>query len=276
MLSIKDLNESLDRKYYLTEKVNHENDEINALLRKYVGKKNIPDKARKAIEDAGITVDKRWDEISFIGPNGRRLGGSGRTWRTGPMAPQYHYKDDDFGSYYTDEQRAIRKSEKNSEKGINREPNWDLSIRGTDREKNSWDKVDLKGYLTTNKPEISARERRDALKYPGAGDHTWSNWNSDYTVTNSEYEKELRPYSDDYKRAVDERNKGQRFRDMKYTDSGMKTDDEIEAEVEKFRQQLLNARKSAESSVQRYTNQINQANADIDEIKARARARHNK
>ena len=96
----------------LTEAVNHENDEINALIRKYVGKKNIPAKARKAIEDAGITIDNKWDEISFEGPNGRRLGGSGRTYRTGPMAPQYHYKDDDFGSYYTDEERAKRKSTK--------------------------------------------------------------------------------------------------------------------------------------------------------------------
>ena len=264
------LNESL------TEAVNHENDEINALLRKYVGKKNIPAKARKAIEDAGITIDNKWDEISFEGPNGRRLGGSGRTYRTGPMAPQYHYKDDDFGSYYTDEERAKRKSTKNSEEGIVRDPSWDLSRSGTDREKNSWDKVDLKGYLTTNKPRLSARERKDALKYPGAGDHTWSDWHSDYTITNSEYEKELRPYSDDYKRAVDERTKGQRMRDIYYKDSGMKTDDEIEAEVEKFRQKLLNARKSAEGGVQRYTNQINQANSDIDEIKARARAKHNK
>ena len=275
-MRINKITESLERNY-LTEKVNWDNEEINALLRKYVGKKNIPVKAQKAIEDAGIKINRDADgEIEFVGPNGKELSAYGRTYKKGPMKPQSH----DTGyisSYKSPEEQGRERHLKQLGNSINRNDFWDMSKSGgqyNDPSVKAWDKVDMKGYLTKEKPSMTHQERRDALEYPGAGDSSYYTWrDDDYNIVSSQYAKNLRPYSDDYKRASDIRNSGQRMKDSYFKSNGMRTDDEIEAEVEKFRQKLIKEREHAEKSVQIYNDQINDANAEIDAIKARAKNR---
>ena len=67
MLSIKDLNESLDRKYYLTEAVNHENDEVNDVIRRNIGKrlKDISPEDRELLANNGVSISGGKDNRTY-------------------------------------------------------------------------------------------------------------------------------------------------------------------------------------------------------------------
>ena len=206
----------------LNEAVNHENDEINALLRKYVGKKNISAKDRKTIEAAGIRVEDVGDRIRFIGPHGKQLSGWGRTDRQGPKRPMRHSKYS-----WRRKEDAIRSG------------TWDLSTgRGwggepyyKNPEGDSWDKVDLKGYLDSDRdPEwLDYYDYRD----PGfAG--KWADMGS----RRPEAAKSLRPYSDEYKQLRQREERAKWSRDYNRRNYGILSDDELEDKVREFRDQL--------------------------------------
>lgn len=216
MLSIKDLNESLERKYSLTEKVNHENDEINALLKQYIGKKNIPSKAIKAIEDAGIEINGIGDNISFKGPNGKELKGWGRNDRVGPKKPMEHKRW----------QPHLRNS------------NWDLSKNQSRYDpiaSNSWDKVDLKGYLDSDRPD---NPDYTDYEYPGAAGQRSAvdYWSGEVENTTA---GSLRPYSDKYKNMKEKERRAKQSRDFERRNSGVLSDEEIEEKVREFRDNLI-------------------------------------
>lgn len=153
----------------LIEAVNHENDEINEIIRRTVGKKNISKADAKALADAGITRDKYGD---LVGKNGRRLAKHGRTEVYGPSHTVRTAKPrtNQDGTRTAGFQRKV--PEWNFSKNPSR---WDVGSRGVE----NFDNVDLKNYL--DKP------RND----------------TPYNI-NQKIQKSLRPYSDEYKELKDQ------------------------------------------------------------------------
>ena len=248
-MKIRNLTESLES-MYLSEKINHENDEINALLRKYVGKKNIPDKARKAIEDAGITVKKASDDwggtISFIGPHGKVLDGKGRTWRSGPHAPQDKWERKNYGSYGNEGTRG-----------------WDLALNNNDYRRaersadlrKSWDAVDLKGYLDSDRERMNAVDRKKLV-------------DPSYSLPADKYNNgdvDLRPHSDPYRILRDRETDAVSTRNFRRGYYGIKSDDEIEAEVQKFRDELVRKNNRSKEYNQEAEDKASAASAAVDQ-----------
>ena len=209
----------------LTEKVNHENDEINALLRQYVGKKNIPAKAAKAIEAAGITInrDKYNNTIAFIGPHGKKLSAYGRVTKNGPNPPQTDYERRNF-----------------SKGGGYGRTQWDLSTTGdgdpydrdhlsSEEAKKSWNAADLKGYLDSDRPKMSFEDRKATV------DPSYS----PRAVYADQMDLNLRPHSDPYRWLKDKEENALWTRDHRRGWYDIKSDDEIEAEVQAFRDKLV-------------------------------------
>lgn len=248
-MKIRNLTESLES-MYLSEKINHENDEINALLRKYVGKKNIPDKARKAIEDAGITVKKASDDwggtISFIGPHGKVLDGQGRTWRSGPSTPQSKW---DRRSY--------------SMNGGYTDTGWDMALNNNDYRRadrsaalrKSWDAVDLKGYLDSDRERMSTVDRKKLVD-PSYSLPADKFYNGDVN---------LRPHSDPYRILRDRETDAVRSRDWERKYYNIKSDDEIEAEVQKFRDELIRKNDRNKKNNQEAEDEASAASAAVDQ-----------
>ena len=239
------LNESL------TEAVNHENDEINSLLRQYVGKKNIPSKAVKAIEDAGIQIEGMGDRIRFIGPHGKQLSGWGRTDRQGPKRPMTHSK-----SKWRKEQDQFRNS------------NWDLSqgrgYRGStyykEPEGDSWDKVDLKSYLDSNRN--NTWYDYEEYSSPGsAGERSAVDY---FGGPSSKEAASLRPYSDKYQNMKKEKENAEWDRDYNRKEYGILSDDEIEDRVRQFRDDLIRKNSDSKSKNQRAEDRYDKAVSDID------------
>lgn len=219
-MKLNHITESLERKY-LTERINHENDEINALLRQYVGKKNIPAKAKKAIEDAGIDIEKDDDwGIRFIGPNNKVLSADGRTWKSGPVPPQSDFERRNYSKY-----------------GGYDGTSWDLAKNANDYRafersnqlRKSWDAVDLKGYLDSDRPRKNAEDRKSIV------DPSYSRVASRY----QDGDMNLRPHSDPYRSLKDAEDDAVSMRDFKRNYYGIKSDEEIEAEVQAFRDKLI-------------------------------------
>ena len=220
-MKISNLTESLERNY-LTERINHENDEINALLRQYVGKKNIPAKAKKAIEDAGISIEQNeYDSgIIFRGPNGKTLRADGRTWKSGPVPPQSEYERRIYSKY-----------------GGYDGTSWDLAKNANDYRafersnqlRKSWDAVDLKGYLDSDRLRKNVEDRKSIV------DPSYSRVASRY----QDGDMSLRPHSDPYRSLKDAEDDAISTRDFRRGYYGIKSDEEIEAEVQAFRDKLI-------------------------------------
>ena len=248
-MKIRNLTESLES-MYLSEKINHENDEINALLRKYVGKKNIPDKARKAIEDAGITVKKASDDwggtISFIGPHGKVLDGQGRTWKSGPSTPQNKHTRRTYSKYGSESERG-----------------WDLALNNNDYRKaersadlrKSWDAVDLKGYLDSDRERMSTVDRKKLVD-PSYSLPADNYYNGDVN---------LRPHSDPYRSLKDKEADAISTRDWRRGYYGIKSDEDIEAEVQKFRDELIRKNDYNKKNNQEAEDKASAASAAVDQ-----------
>lgn len=131
----------------LTEAENPENAEINSVIRRTVGKKNISKKDAQALADAGIERDEYGD---LIGKNGRRLVKSGTTV-SGPWKTYHKYGKTDYRKGYDGK--------------TNR---WDLRRNSADmvasKHADKWDKVDLKNYLDSEKPHNEWEAEQESNK----------------------------------------------------------------------------------------------------------------
>ena len=244
MVKIKSLTESLERKY-LDEKVNHENDEINALLRQYVGKKNIPTKAKKVIEDAGITINGIGEDIMFKGPNGKKLTSYSRLEKVGPKTPMEHTG-----------WRSRRDHERTNY--------WNLSksngYYNKPKQGDSWDKVDLKNYLDSDR-NIDFSDYED-FKHPGSlgARPAITDWGDD----GPEEAKSLRPYSDRYKKMKDDESRAEGNRDYYRKNYTILSDNEIEDKVREFKDNLLKNNERNKKTVNNSEDKYNKIVSDID------------
>ena len=131
----------------LTEAENPENAEINSVIRRTVGKKNISKKDAQALADAGIERDEYGD---LTGKNGRRLVKSG-TAIHGPGKTYHKYGKTDYRKGY--DGKTTR---------------WDLRKNSADmvgaKHADKWDKVDLKNYLDSEKPHNEWETEQDSNK----------------------------------------------------------------------------------------------------------------
>lgn len=135
----------LDKHDKLNEAENPENTEINSVIRRTVGKKNISKKDAQALADAGIERDEYGD---LTGKNGRRLVKSG-TAIHGPGKTYHKYGKTDYRKGY--DGKTTR---------------WDLRKNSADmvgaKHADKWDKVDLKNYLDSEKPHSEWETERDS------------------------------------------------------------------------------------------------------------------
>lgn len=236
LLNAKKNLQSDHRKRYgeeLTEARNPENDEINAIIRKNLGKKNISKKDMQALEDAGIIV---YSDGDMRGPNGRLL-------------------QKDHGEVHGPSQTLYKYNKHNSPFGRGRNGDrtttyWNLrkNSRGwASKNADKFDEVDLKNYF--DKPVRSSEWERE-----------------------QEINKSLRPYSDDYKDAKEHKD----FHDSvtsEYSD-GLLSDEEIEAQVQEYRDSLMRRRDYNKSTAEYNTKESQRFQQRIDDAKARAKARH--
>ncbi len=224
-----DLDEGLE----LTEARNSENDEINALIRKNLGKKNISKKDMQALTDAGITV---YPDGDMRGPNGRLLQkGLGRVYGPSQTVYKYNKHDSPFGPNRNGDRTTTYWNLRKNGRGF--------SARNADK----FDEVDLKNYL--DKPARSTEWERE-----------------------QEINKSLRPYSDDYKRAKD--NKDFHDRVAGEYSADVMSDEEIESKVQEYKDRLIRLRDSAKSNSAYNNKESQEYQQIIDDAKARAKARH--
>ena len=229
--------EDLNESFTLNEAENPDNAEINALIRKVIGKKYISKKDLAALEAAGITRDENGD---LTGKNGRRLVKSGSTIY-GPSST-YLKRPRQRG----EDVPAWRKTGKD-----NTVTRWDLRKNSADyygsKNADKWDKVDLKNYLDSEKPN-----------------NEWE--------TEQEIDKKLRPYSDKYQELKDRRDTAARWaaREDEYINS----EEDIEKLVQEYRDKLMKerqhrikAKEDEEGSKEFYDKQIK-------DVQAQAKAKH--
>lgn len=227
-----DLNESL-----LVEAENPDNAEINALIRKVIGKKNISKKDAQALADAGIERDENGD---LTGKNGRKL----TKWGTTIHGPSHTYS-----------KRPRKKGENvpswNRAGHDNTTTRWDTRKNSSDwyatKNIHNLDKVDFKNYLDSEKPH--------------------SEWETEQAI-----DKKLRPYSDEYQELRDRRASADWG--AGYESEKIKSEDEIEKLVQEYRDKLMRERdyrmrekEKEEGSREYYDKQIN-------DLKAQAKAKH--
>jgi hypothetical protein len=113
----------------LTEARNPENAEVNAIIRKHLGKKSKISKKEQAVLDKyGISRDEYGD---FTGPNGKKLMANGRKSFSGPEAPVI---------------RGFRR-----DRG-NQDFDWSSDSFYMDGNEESFDAVDYANYLTKEQP----------------------------------------------------------------------------------------------------------------------------
>lgn len=229
--------EDLNESFTLNEAENPDNAEINALIRKVVGRKNISKKDAQALADAGIERDENGD---LTGKNGRRL----VKWGTAIHGPSQTYLK--RPRQRGEDVPAWRKTGKD-----NTVTRWDLRKNSSDyygsKHADKWDKVDLKNYLDSEKPH-----------------NEWE--------TEQEIDKKLRPYSDKYQELKDRRDTAARWaaREDEYINS----EEDIEKLVQEYRDKLMKerqhrikAKEDEEGSKEFYDKQIK-------DIQAQAKAKH--
>lgn len=229
--------EDLNESFTLNEAENPDNAEINALIRKVVGKKNISKKDAKALSDAGITRDENGD---LTGKNGRRLVKSGSTIY-GPSST-YLKRPRQRG----EDVPAWRKTGKD-----NTVTRWDLRKNSADyygsKNADKWDKVDLKNYLDSEKPN--------------------NEWETEQAMN-----QKLRPYSDKYQELKDRRASAERS--ANWDDEKIKSEEEIERLVQEYRDKLMRERDYHTREKEKEEGSREYYNKQIDDLKAQAKAKH--
>lgn len=234
-----------EESYKLNEKRNPENDEVNAIIRKRMRPSaKITKKEQEVLDRYGIR--KNEDGI-FVGPNGKVLRTEyGKVSPTsGPKRPEWHF-------------------------GKNRgamEPPY--SHRHHSYIDMNDENVDFANYLTSEKDSDANYENEIRAKSKG--------YRPKSIYTKSEYDS-LHPYSDDYKRAKSESDWAKSeldWRNKVYGDD-IKSDDEIEAEVERFKQDLINRNKANKSYIQQSQDEYDEREKARQDILDKARAKHQK
>ena len=216
----------------LTEAINHENDEINEIIRRNLGKKpnRISKADMKALNDAGINVI---DDVTMKGPNGRTIQRYGRTDTYGPMHTVGRRKTR-WGNYPG---RQIA--------------DWDISARAfnagdpANQGVENFSKVDLKGYL--DKPEREHPQRRE-----------------------DEIQKKLRPYSDEYKDLKSNERFSKNMSDTYAKE--IRSEEDIDAEVNRLRDKLNRDNEFKIERKKDYDDAAEDARKGIEDIKAKANA----
>jgi hypothetical protein len=224
----------------LTEARNPENEEVNAIIAKYLGKKSkISKKEQEVLDKYGISRNKYGD---FVGPNGKELRSFGRKTVQGPEIPVSKY-------------------------GSRGRQHWDWSANADFRsgKKDSFDAVDYANYLTKETPGEG--------EYPATNDNYYNRkkssgrWDNEYPSTPSE-DAALRPYSDKYQELK------ANVEDKKYdveNASGWRkplTDDELEAKVAEYRDQLLKDQKRYQDWANSDKQAYDAAKQELDDFKA--------
>lgn len=190
-----------NRNNSLTEARNPENDEVNAIIRKHLGKKsNITKKEQEILDRYNISRDENGD---FTGTNGRKLKSIGRKRKSihGPEVP---------GKY-----------------GMRGIQMWDWSAHSPRYfgSEDSFNEVDYANYLTKEQPGEG--------KYPSENSYYY---NTKGSSTPSE-DKDLRPYSDTYKNLKGKLYQKEYNVELDKKTQPM-SDEEIEAKVAEFRDKL--------------------------------------
>ena len=227
-----DLNESL-----IVEAENPDNAEINALIRKVIGKKNISKKDAKALADAGI---ERSENGNLTGKNGRKLTkwgttiyGPSKTFRKRPRQ-----RGEDVPDW-----RKTGKDDKNTR--------WDLRKNSGDyygsKNVDKWDKVDLKNYLDSEKPE--------------------NEWETEQAM-----DQKLRPYSDKYQELKSDRETADRW--AGYEQDDIKSEEEIEKLVQEYRDKLMKQRAYHMKELEKEEGSREFYDKQIKDLQAQAKAKH--
>lgn len=222
--------EDLNESFTLNEAENPDNAEINALIRKVIGKKNISKKDAQALADAGIERSEAGD---LTGKNGRRLVKYGSAIH-GPGKTYYKYPKTDYRKGH--DAKTTR---------------WDLRKNSADmagrKHADKWDKVDLKNYLDSEKPD--------------------SEWE-----TEQEMNKKLRPYSDKYQEL--KRQKANAEWDANWDSEKIKSEDEIEKLVQEYRDKLMKQRAYHMKELEREEGSKEFYDKQIKDLQAQAKAKH--
>lgn len=193
---------------YITEAVNPENEEVNAIIKKYLGKKKkMPNKREQAILDKyGIEKDEYG---GFVGPKGARIYAD-RTSVMGPSKPGRTTRTR-WGDKYRSDSQTNGYFEKSKTGGEYIKP----------EDVDALDKIDYANYLT----KVDPREPRGKSKE---------------SSVDFENEYAMKPYSEPYKDAK-EREKNER-RWQSYDVDRML---DIEKEIEHHQRDLEGRKKSA-------------------------------
>lgn len=227
-----DLNESL-----IVEAENPDNAEINALIRKVIGKKNISKKDAKALADAGI---ERSENGNLTGKNGRKLTkwgttiyGPSKTFRKRPRQ-----RGEDVPDW-----RKTGKDDKNTR--------WDLRKNSGDyygsKNVDKWDKVDLKNYLDSEQPH--------------------NEWETEQAI-----DQKLRPYSDKYQELKSDRETADRW--AGYEQDDIKSEEEIEKLVQEYRDKLMKQRAYHIKELEKEEGSREFYDKQIKDLQAQAKAKH--
>ena len=147
----------------LTEARNHENDEVNAIIRKHLWKSStISKKDQEILDNYGIYRD---EESNFVGPNGKKLYKYHKNWQ-GPERPV----DKDYG----------RGKDLYSTKGLMNN-----------------DKIDLANYLTKNTPGEGKTPYHNDKYYNKTKHQQWLKDNGNSQDKNLKNQHELIPPSEE-------------------------------------------------------------------------------
>lgn len=203
--------------------------------------KNKIGKARLTKKEQEI-LDKygitRDEDGDWIGPNGKRMYKGAEKTVYGPTAPGKYHKS--------------RTWELGNQKGYPKNR----------RHKDSYDEVDFANYLTKEPTDFNYSQ-----PYRGKA------------VDNKPYEtpamsKANRPYSDDYKAAKEYRDRNQKWADREA--ENIMSDDEIEKMVNDYREKLKKRQELDSKDMHKYQQSANENQKEIDDIIARAKAKHQK
>lgn len=224
----------------LTEARNPENEEVNAIIAKHLGKKSkISNKEQEVLNKYGISRDDYGD---FIGPNGKKLISRGRKVAQGPEVPVTKYRH--RGKQVWD---------------------WSAQSLPSDGSKDSFDAVDYANYLTKETPgegEYSVTNDNYYNREKSSG-----RWDNEYPSTPSE-DAALRPYSDKYQEL--KANVEDKKYDVENASDWRKplTDEEIEAKIAEYRDQLVRDQKRYQDWAEKDQQAYDAAKRELDDFKA--------
>ena len=198
----------------LTEAVNPENEEANAIIKKYLGKKGVPNKKEQAVLDKyGIKKDEYG---GFVGPKGARIYAD-RTSVSGPSKPGKTSRSA-WGNKYRSDSQPYGWFDKSKTGGKYKNP----------KDVDALDKIDYANYLTKVDPDEPRGKNKE--------------WSVDV-----ENEYSMKPYSEPYKDAKKDA-KYERRRQQTEIDDILADEKEIERRQRSIERSRENANKHAENA----------------------------